>query len=110
MSEFIDDTLNRHIDQQPGMRRKLVEDPIQCAQTELLRRTLHAMERAMTDEGVAEEAQQRIVNRVVWGDPDGLRDAHAEMRNRVAELHRKMPWTNPRFGAGPVRPDEEPTP
>lgn len=109
MSEFTDGTLSRYLDQQRGMRRALLEDPVQCAQTELLRRTLAAMERAMVDEGVDEDAQRRIVNRVVWGDPDGLRDAYAEMRRREAELHRKLPWTNPRFGAGPVRPDEEPT-
>jgi hypothetical protein len=110
MSEFTDDTLDRYLDQQPGMRRALLNDPVQCAQTEVLRRTLVALERAMVDEGVDEEARRRVVNRVVWGDPDGLRDTHAEMRDRVAELHRKHPWTSPSYGAGPVRPDEEPTP
>lgn len=110
MSEYTDDTLNRYLDQQPGMRRQLLHDPVQHAQTELMRRTLGALERAMVDEGVGEEAQRRIINRVVWGDPDGLRDAYAEMRRREAELHRKLPWTNPAYGAGPVRPDEETTP
>lgn len=109
MSEFTDDTLGRYLNQQPGMRETLLHDPVQHAQTELMRRTLAAMEHAMADEGVDEEARRRVVNRVVWGEPDGLRDAHAEMRTRVTEFHRKHPWARPNWGAGSVRPDEEPT-
>lgn len=108
MSQHTDDVLSRYLDQQPGMRRALLEDPVQCAQTEVMRRMLVAMERAMADEGVNEEARQRVVNRVIWGEPDGLRDTHAEMRSRVAAFQRKHPWANPSWGAGPVRPGGEP--
>jgi hypothetical protein len=107
MSEFTDDALGRYLDQQPGMRRALLTDPVQCAQTELMRRTLDALDRAMTDEGVDEEPRRRVVNRVVWGDPDGLVDVYAEKRRRVTAFHRKHPWASPSWGAGPVRPDEE---
>lgn len=79
MSESTDRTLGRWLDQQPGMRQALLEDPVQHAQSELMRRTLDAADRAMADEDVPEEVRRRVVNRVVWGEPEGLVDVHAQM-------------------------------
>lgn len=83
MSEFTDEVLGRYLDQQPGMRQALLEDPVQHAQTELMRRTLAAVERGMTDEGIPPEVRCRVVNRIVWGEPEGLVDVHARVREQV---------------------------
>lgn len=34
---------------------------------------MRGAEEAMRDEGVAPETRERVVNRLVWGDPEGLR-------------------------------------
>lgn len=83
MSDFTDDLLGRYLDQQPGMRQALLEDPVQHAQTELMRRTLAAAERGMTDEGIPPEVRRRVVNRIVWGEPEGLVDVRARVREQV---------------------------
>jgi len=80
MSDFTDDTFGRYLDQQPGMREALHTDPVQHAQAELMRQMLDGAERAMTDEGVPEKARRRVVNRIVWGEPEGLIDVHAQRR------------------------------
>lgn len=97
MSEFTDDTLNRYLAQQPGMREALLRDPVQHMQAEALRQTLAMVERALADEGVPDDVQRRVVNRVVWGEPEGRVDVHAQM----VRMRRQM-------ATGPVRPDEEP--
>ena len=79
MSEFTADTLGRYLDQQPGMRRVLLTDPMQKAQVEALRRTLSMVERALADEGVPDDVRRRVINRVVWGEPEGHVDVHAQM-------------------------------
>ncbi|MGW5477686.1 hypothetical protein [Streptomyces sp. NPDC004008] len=112
MSEFTDGTLGRYLDQQPGMRETLLRDPVQHAQTELMRRTLEATERAMADEGVPDEARRRVVNRVVWGEPEGFVDVRARFREQVLaayDLPTKLTdaWKTIHDGAGPVRPDKE---
>ncbi|HEY6114639.1 MAG TPA: hypothetical protein VI172_01660 [Candidatus Dormibacteraeota bacterium] len=116
MSETTDRVLGRYLDQQPGMREALLNDPVQHAQTELMRRTLDAVDRAMADEGVPDDVRRRVVNRVVWGEPEGLVDVHAQIdwaRQQVAAAYDLPPdltsaW-EATHGAGPVRPDEEPT-
>lgn len=80
MSEFIDDTLGRYLDQQPGMRQALLTDPVQKMQAEVLRQTLSMVERALVDEGVPDDVRRRVINRVVWGEPEGSVDVHARMR------------------------------
>jgi hypothetical protein len=115
MSEFTEDTLGRYLDQQPGMRKVLLTDPMQHAQAEQLRQTLAAADRAMADEGVPEAVRRRVVNRIVWGEPEGLVDVHAQVRERTIAAYRSMPMPSPEAlrdlfdGAGPVRPDEETT-
>ena len=118
MSERTDDTLNRYLAQQPGMREALLHDPVQHMQAEALRQTLAMVERALTDEGVPDDVQRRIVNRVVWGEPEGRVDFHARVRETREQILSAydLPteltdtWTaNHPPSAGPVRPDEEPT-
>ncbi len=114
MSEHIDDVLGRYLDHQPGMREALLHDPVQKAQIESLRQTLTMMERALADEGVAPEVARRVINRIVWGDPEGRTDVHAQMASlRKQMLTADLPpdlarawWEFP--SVGPVRPDEEP--
>ena len=115
MSEHTDDILNRYLGQQPGMREALLTDPVQHAQVESLRQTLTMMERALADEGIPEETARRVINRLVWGDPEGRIDVHARMaRVRKQMLTADLPPEVARAWwefdpAGPVRPDEEPT-
>lgn len=81
MSEFTDDTLGRYLDQQPGMRQALLTDPLQKAQVEALRQTLNMVERALIDEGMPDDVRRRVINRVVWGEPEGRVDVHARMQD-----------------------------
>lgn len=85
MSEFINETLGRYLAQQPGMRQALLTDPVQNMQAEALRQTLNMVERALADEGVPDDVRRRVVNRVVWGEPEGSVDVHARM-HREREL------------------------
>ena len=93
MSDFTDDTLGRYLDQQPGMRETLHTDPVQHAQTELMRQLLDAADRAMAIEGVPNEDRRRVVNRIVWGDPEGLTDVHAQRRE--AQERAAATWSPP---------------
>lgn len=131
MSEFVDSNLGRYLDQQPGMREALLKDPVQKMQVEALRKTLDMVERALIDEGVPEDARHRVINRVVWGEPEGHVDVHARMRRERELLLTSFDPSefgrpdNPVFTepagdfsvrdelkpyAGPVRPDEETAP
>lgn len=78
MSDYSDDTLDRYLAGHTEARRAYLEDPVQHAQIELQRRLLDATERAMQAEGMPEDARHRVVNRIVWGDPEGLIDVHAQ--------------------------------
>lgn len=78
MSDFTDKTLTRYLDQQPSMREALLRDPMQRAQAEHLRNLLNAAARAMAAEGVPEDTQRRVVNRIVWGEPEGRTDEHGQ--------------------------------
>lgn len=117
MSEFSDATLNRYLDQQPGMRPALLTDPVQHAQIEALRQTLTTVERALADESIPPETARRVINRIVWGDPEGHVDVHARygaVRKQMlaaADLPPDLARAWWAFdSAGPVRPGEEPTP
>ena len=110
MSEYTDHTLNRYLNQQPGMRKALLTDPVQHMQVEALRRTLAMADRAMADEGVSEETRRRVVNRVVWGEPEGHVDVYTQMDDR-ARMAASASFSLPPdlTDAGPVRPGEETT-
>lgn len=115
MSEYTDDVLSRYFGQQPDMREKLLTDPVQHAQAESLRQTLALLERALADEDIPDEAAHRVINRIVWGDPNGRVDVHARMMNvRKQLLAADLPpdiarawWEFPSTAS--AHPDEEPT-
>ncbi|WP_329215201.1 hypothetical protein OG352_06280 [Streptomyces sp. NBC_01485] len=114
MSEFTDGTLGRYLGQQPGMRQALLHDAAQHMQVEALRRTLDMVERALDDEGVPHNVRHRVINRVVWGEPEGYVDVRARMQEQVLAAY-NLPteltdaWKAIHNGAGPVRPGEEQT-
>lgn len=83
MSDYSDDALDRYLDQNAEVRRAYLNDPVQHAQVELQRQVLDAADRAMAREGVPESARNRVVNRIVWGDPEGLVDVHAQRMDQV---------------------------
>lgn len=92
MSEYTDDVLGRYLGQHPGMREALLTDPLQHAQAESLRQTLAAVERAMADEGVSDDARRRVINRIVWGEPDGLVDVHTKVREQTIAAYDALPF------------------
>lgn len=112
MSEYTDNTLSRYLDQQPGMRQALLHDPAQHMQVEALRRTLSMVERALADEGLPDDVQRRVVNRVVWGEPEGYVDVRARVQEQVLAAY-DLPteltdaWKTIHASVSPVRPDEE---
>lgn len=86
MDYFTDDALGRYLNQQPGMREALLHDPVQHAQAELLRQTLTSVERAMNDERVPGDVRRRVINRIVWGEPEGYVDVHARRDEMLRRL------------------------
>lgn len=117
MSEYADDSLSRYLDQQPGVREALLHDPVQHAQVEALRQTMATAERALSDEGIPVDVQRRVVNRIVWGEPEGRVDFYAKRREVQEQVFAAydLPteltdaWNANHNSAGLVRPDEEPT-
>lgn len=113
MSDFSDETLGRYLSQQPGMREALLHDVVQHREAQQLRQTLAAAERAMADEGVSDETRRRVINRIVWGEPEGLVDVHARVRDEVLaayELPTELTDAWKALRVPPVRPGEETTP
>lgn len=114
MSDFTDATIGRYVDQTPEQRKAYMLDPAAHMRIETLRQTLDAVERAMAYEDIPEEARRRVINRVVWGEPEGYVDVRARVREQVLAAY-DLPteltdaWKAIRDGAGPVHPDEEPT-
>lgn len=115
MSESTDSIVNRYLARQPGMREALLTDPVQHMQVEALRQTLAMVERALIQEGVPDDVRRRVINRVVWGEPEGHVDVHAQMdQQRKAMAESTLPSAETLAAllaenANPVRPDEEPT-
>ncbi|MGW2938615.1 hypothetical protein ACWDA7_44190 [Streptomyces sp. NPDC001156] len=115
MSDLTDHVVGRCLDQHPEQGKAYALDPVTHHDVEVMRRTLDAAERAMDCEGVPEEARRRVVNQVVWGEPEGLVDVHARVREQIlaafdllAELVES--WEAiAAAAAGPARRDEEPT-
>lgn len=116
MSEFTDDAISRYIGQTPERRKAHMLDPAAHLQAEVMRQTLDAVERAMVEERMPEETRRRVVNRVVWGEPEGLIDVHAKVRLEREELHGAYEFLSSQTGvqglfhdpsAGLVCPGEE---
>jgi hypothetical protein len=115
VSDFSDETLGRYLGQQPGMREAFHTDPLQHAQVEWMRQILAAAERAMADEGVPDETRRRVINRIVWGEPEGQIDMHARMRETreqvlaAYDLPTELTDAWKALRVPPVRPGEETT-
>lgn len=126
MSGFTDGIVEQYLNQDPERRKAYALDPQTHHQTNLLRRTLEATERAMENEGIPAETRARVLRSVVYGDaePRVTRDQARDLllaRFDPAEFDRPASpvFTEPAGDfsvtddlkpyAGPVRPDEEPT-
>jgi hypothetical protein len=113
MSEYTDHTLNRYLDQQPGMRKVLLTDPVQHALAEQLRQTMDAVEHALINEGVPEDVRHRVINRVIWGEPEGRVDVHTQKQEQAIAAYNSMPMLSPEAlrdlidGADPVSSEEK---
>lgn len=83
MSDFTDATIGRYVDQNAEQRKAYALDPAAHMRVEALRQTLDAVERAMAYEDIPEETRRRVINRVVWGEPEGYVDARARVREQV---------------------------
>jgi hypothetical protein len=94
MSEFTDNALGRYLDQNPGQREAYALDPMAHHEIELMRRMLGAFERTMSDEGVSEEVRHRVVNCLVWGEPEGRVDVYARVHEQMIAAA-DMPFTLP---------------
>ena len=91
MSEFTDKTLSRYLDAFQT-RRAYHLDPQVHADVERMRMLVDAAERAMADEGVPVQTQRRVINRVVFGDPEGLEPVHLQRLEQIRSLaERAMP-------------------
>lgn len=114
MSEFTDDTLSRYLEKDPETARAYHLDSQVHADVERLRHLVEATERAMVDEGVPARVRERVVNRIVFGEPEGREAVYVSRREQMMAMAKLPlptdPWAGlPDPSAGPVRPDEEPT-
>mgnify|MGYP001078730194 CR=1 FL=1 len=71
MSDFTDEILGRYLDRDAATRRAYHLDPRVHADVERLRQLVDAAERAMLDEGVVDKTRERVINRIVFGAPEG---------------------------------------
>jgi hypothetical protein len=99
MSDYSDDSLDRYLDGNAEAKRAYLEDPIQHAQIELQRQALDAADRAMASEGIPEDVRNRVVNRIVWGEPEGLVDVHAQRIDQAIAAYGRLS-TRPRVVSG----------
>lgn len=115
MSEFADFTVARYMELDHETARAYHLDPQVHAEIERLRQFVDATDRALMDERIPTEIRKRVINRIVFGEPDGLEAVWVSRREQMQAMV-QPPLTadawkrllNP--SAGPVRPDEEPTP
>lgn len=116
MSEFSNLTVARYLEWDRETARAYHLNPQVHADIERLRQYVEATERAMIDERIPKQARERVINRVVFGGPEGPDAVYVSRREQMEEMAKvQMPtadaWKrllDP--SAGPVRPDEEPTP
>ena len=116
MSEFVDLTVARYMERDRDTARAYHLDPQVHADVERLRQYVDATERAMADEGVPRQARERVINRIVFGEPED-RDAVYVTRREQMQAMAKMQMPSAEAwkrllepDAGPVRPDEEGAP
>lgn len=117
MSEFADLTVARYMELDRETARAYHLDPQVHYDVERLRQFVNATERAMLEERIPKQVRERIINRIVFGDAEGRDAVYVNRREQMQAMAKlQMPSTadawkrllNP--SAGPVRPDEEPTP
>lgn len=70
MSEFTDGLITQHLGRHQDRWEDYLKDSAFHHETELLRRLLETTERAMEREGIAAEARRRVLETIVFGDPD----------------------------------------
>ena len=116
MSEFGDLTVARYMELDRDTARAYHVDPQVHADVERRRQFVDAAERAMRYERVPVTTAQRVINRIVFGEPAGLKAVYVSRRAQMeATAKLEMPTTTDAWrrlldpNAGPVRPDEEPT-
>jgi hypothetical protein len=78
MSELTDSIVKRYLDQTPERGDAFRDSPMFHAQVTWTRDVLDLMERAMGREGVPPGARLRILNAVVFGDPEGSEEEEAD--------------------------------
>lgn len=115
MSEFTDSLITQHLNQTPSLRDAYHHDAPTYHQVNLMRRMLETTERAMEREGIAAESRKRVLETIVYGDPDveKLRRERDLLLTRFDPSEFGRPsspvFTEPSPRVGPVRPGEEPT-
>ncbi len=116
MSEFADLTVARYLELDREAARAYHHDPQVHAEVERLRQFVDATDRAMMIERIPAETRKRVINRIVFGEPGGLKAVYVSQREQMQAVAKMQPlptadaWKrllDP--SAGPVRPDEEPT-
>jgi hypothetical protein len=75
----IDDDVNRYI-QLTGRAREYVFDPAAHLELTIVRQVLSLVDDAMRYEDVPPSTRRRVVNAVLWGDPEGFRDDDRTVR------------------------------
>lgn len=129
MSETVDRLINDQLNQRPGARHAYLHDPTMHGDIERARSMLTVMEAAMQHEGIPYDSAERVLNEIVSVGLDGWeRDKRSRERMLLladmdpTEFRRPSSpvFTEPAGDfsvtdglkpyAGPVRPDEEPTP
>lgn len=70
MSEFTDSLITQHLGRHQDQWEDYLRDSAFHHQTELLRRLLETAEQAMEREGIPAESRRRVLETIVFGDPD----------------------------------------
>lgn len=89
MSKLTDQVVAEHIAQHPTLWDRRTHDPLLHAQLEWTRRFVSTLETVLRQEGVPADQGERILRQATGAAVNG--------------------WDDGFYGAGPVRPDEEPT-
>lgn len=88
MSDYLRQARERWADRMPGAHHAYMNDPTTHYQVQLMDAILATVDMAMEDEGVPEDARQRIIRTVVYGSPN---PADAEVRiAQQKEAERQM--------------------
>lgn len=70
MSEFTDSLITQHLGRHPDKWEDYLRNSDFHYHIELLRRLLETTEKAMEDEGIAEESRRRVLETITFDEPD----------------------------------------